>query len=197
MVKALILAGGESRRFGEDKALYKVKGEPMIKHVIKKLRESKFIDWIGVVASKRIVYLLEKHNTRKLIDEYIVDDQQIGPAGGVMIGVKRVGDAFITGCDMIFLNPRLIDYVIEFYLKYRDSFIAYTPSVKRGFIEPLHTMYTYRVYDVLREGIKSGDRSIQRILLSRRRELFVIEVCGEEWVSSLRSINTKRDLENS
>ncbi len=194
MVNALVLAGGESRRFGEDKALYKVKGELMIEHVIKRLLKTKYIDWVGVVASKRVVELLEERVPSKLVNEYIIDDLQIGPAGGVMIGIERVGDSFVTGCDMIFINPRLVDYVIEFYLKHKDSYIAYTPSIKKGLIEPLHSMYTYRAFNIIKKGVEEGVRSIQKILLSRRSELFIIEVSGEEWICSLKNINTKRDL---
>ena len=39
---AVVLAGGESRRFGSDKALAQFRGEPLVRHVLRGLRDAGF-----------------------------------------------------------------------------------------------------------------------------------------------------------
>jgi len=52
---AIVLAGGESRRFGSDKALARFRGEPLIAHVLRGLVDARFAE-ICVVAKDPAKY---------------------------------------------------------------------------------------------------------------------------------------------
>jgi molybdopterin-guanine dinucleotide biosynthesis protein A len=53
---AIVLAGGESRRFGSDKALARFRGEPLIAHVLRGLVDARFAE-ICVVAKDPAKYV--------------------------------------------------------------------------------------------------------------------------------------------
>jgi len=61
---AVVLAGGESRRFGSDKALAQFRGEPLISRVVRELRAAGFAqvrlfgDWDGSPATAEALRVL-------------------------------------------------------------------------------------------------------------------------------------------
>ncbi len=104
---ALVLAGGESRRFGSDKALAPFRGEPLIAHVLRGLRQAGFAQ-IAVAAK-----LPEKYAAAAGSAELLTDARSVQtPLAGLATGLRASRHALVFACaaDMPFAaEPALID----------------------------------------------------------------------------------------
>jgi molybdopterin-guanine dinucleotide biosynthesis protein A len=104
---AVVLAGGESRRFGSDKALAPFRGEPLIAHVVRGLRQAGFAQI--AVAAKRP----DKYATAAAGAELLTDVRPIQtPLAGLATGLRASRHALVFACaaDMPFAaEPALID----------------------------------------------------------------------------------------
>jgi molybdopterin-guanine dinucleotide biosynthesis protein A len=104
---ALVLAGGESIRFGSDKALAPFRGEPLIAHVLRGLRQAGFAQI--AVAAKRP----EKYVTAAAGAELLTDARPVQtPLAGLATGLRASRHALVFACaaDMPFAaDPALID----------------------------------------------------------------------------------------
>src|SRR4051794_12212479 len=88
-MKAFILAGGLSLRFGSDKALHLVDGEPLVLRIAGVLRAADLEPWL-VAREPRGVGL----------PELIEPDGPRHPLWGVAAALGQGEDVFITPCDL-------------------------------------------------------------------------------------------------
>ena len=104
---ALVLAGGESIRFGSDKALAPFRGEPLIAHVLRGLRQAGFAQ-IAVAAKRPEKYAAAAAGAELLTDARPVQT----PLAGLATGLRASRHALVFACaaDMPFAaEPTLID----------------------------------------------------------------------------------------
>lgn len=134
MRAALILAGGKSLRCRkEQKALLPLNGKSLLEWVLESIRPC--VDEIVISGGCN----LQSFGYR------VVEDMTpgIGPLAGFQAGFSMVKSeyTFVTGCDMPFLNPKVITFLFE-------NAIGYSCCLPREgeFIEPLCCVY--RTYDV-------------------------------------------------
>jgi molybdopterin-guanine dinucleotide biosynthesis protein A len=129
-VTAAIMAGGKSKRMGQDKAWIELDGEPLIKRVADVLRQ--VADEVIVVANDPRYALL---GLRVVPDKY--------PAGGALGGIATgVGAAthdtvLVAACDMPFLSAEMWRAI----LAHRGEADVVIPRVG-GEYETLHALYT-------------------------------------------------------
>lgn len=137
-VSGVILAGGKSSRMGQDKALMEYRGERLIDRLEGILRE--FFHEIIIVTNTPADYL--EH------DAIIVTDifPNKGPIGGIYTGLFYMKNdyAFVTACDMPFLNVRFINYIINLI----EGHDIVVPQTLKGF-EPLNAVYSKRCIPAL------------------------------------------------
>jgi len=141
MVKraAIVLAGGESRRFQRDKALAELFGKPLLVHAIENVR--KVVDEVIVVLNKEVRVhgyfdILRKYSIKEV--EFCVDEKFAGirgPFPAIVTGMKHTGAShcMVLPCDFPCIKPVLIDYLIK---RINNSKIA-VPIWPNGKIEPL------------------------------------------------------------
>ncbi len=103
---AIILAGGNSSRMGEDKGLMLIKGKPMIKHVIDIVE--------GVVENIIIVSNNEEYNQFG----YTVLPDEIkgkGPLGGIYTGLlhSKTELNLVLSCDIPYVNANVLNLLIS------------------------------------------------------------------------------------
>ena len=185
-VTGVILAGGNSRRMGTNKALLKMGDTPLIEGVYRTL--AALFHEVIIVTNTPEEYAFIP--CRKVSDIY--------PATGAIAGLhaglvaSRTERVFVTACDMPFLNPGLIRQLCDC----SDEVDAIVPVNREGLREPLHTVYARSVADTAREIIEQGDKSIL-ILLDRIRtrlvtqEAFSSIAAAEE---SFRNVNTPEEF---
>jgi molybdopterin-guanine dinucleotide biosynthesis protein A len=130
-MNGIILAGGNSSRFGENKAFMEVAGRPLIENIVNMLRDI-FAEVIVVAKSGENYKYLEA----KIVEDIIPGK---GPLSGIHAGLvnSSAHDNFIVACDMPFLNCDLIQFMRE---KVSGSDVL-IPRV-RGAVEPLHAFYS-------------------------------------------------------
>ena len=112
---AVVLAGGESRRFGSDKALAQFRGEPLIAHVLRGVCAAGFAQ-VALAAKEPQRYLSVTEEIAYVSGRRIdlLDDVRPiqTPLAGLAAGLKASRHALVFACaaDMPFAaDPALID----------------------------------------------------------------------------------------
>ncbi len=148
MVTGVILAGGESRRMGRNKALLPVGSRTMIEAVIERTREA-CGDLLLVTNTPEAYYHL---NIRMVPDALPQRRSLVGIYTGIL---HAAGPAFVCACDMPFLNPALIRHLTS---------IAGEADVviprHDGEYEALHAIYTPACLEPIRRWIGRQARNI-------------------------------------
>ena len=184
-VSAIVLAGGQSRRMGRDKALIDFQGRPIIAHVL---------DTLGAVAEDIVVVSnrsdLYSSFGARLVPDY---DPPCGPLGGIAAGLQAVQHplAVVVACDMPFLNVTLLHWLIDL----AEGFDAVVPQTGDEF-EPLHAVYRRECYSPIVQRLERGERRV----ISFFADVRLRPVPEPEWRRldpegrSLVNLNTPDDL---
>ncbi len=149
LFSVILLAGGESRRMGRNKAFLPWRGIPIIEHISKKL--STISDDIVLVTNTPSEYAFLGLRT---VTDCI-------PHGGSIVGLCSGLEAvehqwaLAVACDMPLLNLRLV----EFMWGLRDGYDVVVPTLD-GREEPLHAFYRKSCLQPMKEHIDRGDRRI-------------------------------------
>lgn len=129
-VTGVILAGGKSSRYGENKALVEFNGTPLIERVIKVLR--RLFENVVLITNtpEEYAYL------RLPMEQDII--KGVGPLGGIYTALQTIPTeyGFFVACDMPFLNSQLITYMIN----HREKHDVVAPKIDWK-IEALHALY--------------------------------------------------------
>ncbi len=106
-VSAVILAGGESRRMGREKAFVELGGVPLVKRVIEGV--APICTEIIFVTNDAARYT--QFGYRTVADVY----PGKGSLGGIFSGLQAAREeyALAVACDMPFLNPKLLSYLFS------------------------------------------------------------------------------------
>jgi molybdenum cofactor guanylyltransferase len=176
-VTCAILAGGESRRMGKDKAFIQVEGICLFDYVYDTCKKL-FSEIIIVTNQPQQFY---DYQARIVIDEL----RGSGSLGGLYSGLMRARNyhTFCVACDMPFLKPELVSYLVERRLNY-DIIM---PITKEG-LEPLHALYSKRCIEPIKKLLERGEFKISKLL--SKEELKKIDPA----LASFTNVNTKKNL---
>ncbi|ANF22951.1 molybdenum cofactor guanylyltransferase MobA [Thermococcus piezophilus] len=181
-----VLAGGQGRRFGGDKLLFRIDGKPLIAYAIESLEAARGIDEVVIVASPK-----NAGNMEKLGYEVIVDGLMVGPIGGIYTALS-LGDAFVVAGDMPLIVTEFVDYIIHEFRKSGKAVCV--PRWSNGYLEPLHATYSAGFRKILEEQITSGDYMIRKAIERINTCYLPIEELPERWRESFFNVNRKEDL---
>lgn len=184
-VTCLILAGGTSSRMGRDKAFIQVEGIRLLDYVYGTCQE---------LFSEIIIVTNQPHQFIEYRIPVVTDEiPGSGSLGGLYTGLKRASNdySFCVGCDMPFLKPELIAYLIGKRLQ-SDVVI---PRTRAGF-EPLHAIYSKRCITPIKMLLERGEFQILKLLSEVQ-----VAYCEEEEIRridpaliSFMNVNTQQDL---
>lgn len=144
---AIILAGGDSRRMGRDKAMMPFADKALIQSVITIMQ--------GLFPAT----ILSVREHRQEIDLPQVCDMQTngGPLTGLVSTLGRIATpwAFVVACDMPFVSPELVEQLAT----YRAQQQAVVPVV-HGYLQPMVAFYSISCIPVMRATLSLGDKSL-------------------------------------
>lgn len=185
----IVLAGGQSRRLGRDKAFEPLGGHPLLEHVLIAL--SKVAGEIIVVGSDAGALLRQEWPVpfRSLPDER----PGRGPLSGMDVGLKQASfpAAWVVGCDMPFLSPALLQHLMGLV----EGYDAVVPVVGDRF-QALHAVYRPTCLPAVDLLLRQGRARVQD-LFSLVRVRLVGEPEIRRYDPDLRSflnVNTPEDL---
>lgn len=186
---AVILAGGRSLRFGENKLLLPWGRRTFLTHAIALL--SPLFEDVVIVVSRENGSAFRRlfPSVPRIVHDLVAD---AGPLGGIHAGLLscRSFSAFVVGGDMPLLNPGLISFLTGL----GQGYDAVVPRTTRG-LEPLHSIYTYNCLPAIERRLQGSERRPSAIF----PDLHVRIVEPEEMIpfdpelSSFTNINTKND----
>ena len=154
-VSAIILAGGQSRRMGRDKAWLEIGGQAIIERVLARLRP--LFEEVIVVGPPSPH--LQGLGVRVVPDEL----PGKGPLGGLYSGLRAGGSqwAFCCACDMPFLNKNLIA-ALSGQANQADAVICRWGNK----LQPLHGLYAQTCLPVIQKNLENEQKRMLGILPS-------------------------------
>lgn len=154
-LSAIVLAGGQSRRLGRDKALLPWKGRTLIEHIVAQLTE--LSDDVLVITGTERRY-------QELLDVPIFADEikNIGPMGGLYTGLTHARSEYslIVACDMPLLTRAIIDLLRS---ELDSSVRAVVPEVQ-GHRVPTLAIYHKECLAVIERLLTQGITALQALL---------------------------------
>lgn len=134
---AIILAGGFSKRLGQDKALIELAGRPLVLHVLDRVRG--VVDEVMVVVSsddQRTVFeCLLGRKASVVVDKYEIRSPLIGASVGFENAQGKY--SLLLPCDTPFISSEISSLLLDLCVNKS----AVIPRWPNGYIEPLQAVY--------------------------------------------------------
>ena len=180
-VSAVILAGGESRRMGNNKALLPYRNGRFIDAVYRQMAAI-FPEVILVTNTPELYQALP---CRKVADLY----PGMGALAGIHAGLHHSVNSyvFVVACDMPCLNSRLIRHLAA-----RAEGHAVVVAESGSGVEPLHALYSKDSLDSIEQMLAAGEKRVTALFPKvRLLQLPVAEIARlDPEFTSFRNINT-------
>ena len=191
-ILGIILAGGKSSRFGEDKSAAKLGNKTLLDHTVNKI-ENEFNEILVISNNKEFNF---KNNKIHVVEDCM--DGQLGPLVGILTAMKWViknkkNYKWIASfpCDTPFFDIKLIS---ELKIKVKETskkLIFLSSNKKRHNIFGLWSM---DLIEILEKDIKNSFRKVE--LWADKIGYENINI-NEEKFDRFLNINTKKDLEKA
>ncbi|EAZ89696.1 molybdenum cofactor guanylyltransferase [Crocosphaera chwakensis] len=187
-LSAIILAGGKSSRMGEDKALIKIRGFPLLQvsaTLIRAYANPVYIITPWIERYQKIV-----PSGCHLLQEVCPSGESQGPLVGFAQALSYVKTEWVLllACDLPNLTNQSIEASLQQLHQVSDQATACLPRHDKGW-DPLCGFYRSSCLTSLESFIQGGGRSFQKWLQSQSvQELFVSDR------SVLFNCNTPMDL---
>lgn len=145
-MEAFVLAGGESKRFGSSKALYRVGNETLLEILLKRMGH----------VFERVRILAKDTSLFKDLGLEVLGDarEERCPLSGIYSGLRYLknGKAFFLACDLPLVQSKLVKHIAE----QSQGFDAVVPRTTMG-LEPLCAVYDVACLDAIEDQFHSGD----------------------------------------
>lgn len=177
----VILAGGQSRRMGENKAAMMFRGEPLLARVARRL--SSAVDELLVIGPRSLASLSPQAR--------VVEDTlpAIGPLGGLYTALTAIRGAriFLVACDMPFVCPGLVQAMLAL-AETRDDADVVTLNGD-GRVQPLHAVYSRGCLPAVERALNAQDHSLHALLGQLTVVAIDLETVRHEDPAGLSAVN--------
>lgn len=196
-MSAVIVAGGFSKRFGQDKGSIKLAEKPLILHVLDKL--ASVVDEIVVVVSsemqERKFAEIIKQKARIIIDKADIQS----PLNGALTGFETIQREYtlLLACDTPFLYSKILNFLLDMCINKN----AVIPRWPNGNIEPLHaTYYVETAAKAAEIALENGKLDMRSMIENMRNIRYITTTVLREFdpkLTTFFNINTPNDLEKA
>jgi len=193
----IILAGGFSKRFGQDKCLINLVGKPLVLHVIDRI--SNVVEEKVVVAGSNApietLSNLFEPKTKVVVDKY----GGRSPLIGALTGFENVNADYslLLPCDTPFVSAEIVALILDLCVNKS----AVIPRWPNGYIEPLQAAYnTESAREAAKKALNEGKRDLSSMISHLRGIRYVSTLVLQQIDPKLRTffnINTYEDLKKA
>ena len=191
-ILGIILAGGKSSRFGEDKSIAKLGDKTLLDHTINKI-ENEFTEILLISNNKEFNF---KNNKIHVVEDCI--EGQLGPLVGILTAMKWViknkkNYKWIASfpCDTPFFDIKLISE-LKIKVKETSKKLIFLNSNKKR--HNIFGFWSLDLIEILEKDIKNSFRKVE--LWADKVGYENINI-NEEKFDRFLNINTKKDLEKA
>ncbi len=151
-LSGIILAGGKSRRMGQDKGLLDFRNKPLIAHVMEALKP--LCDEVIIIANDQAY-----HEFGLPVYPDLYPDK--GPLGGICTGLTYTAheQSLVLSCDTPFINTPLLSHLVQQTAKGPIG-ICY----EAGRVQPLVGLYGKSIQNELKEHLEADQLSLTKAL---------------------------------
>ena len=185
-IYGLVLAGGESRRMGRDKALLVRDGRSQLAHIAALLEG--ITERVYVSSRQDQQDDPERGRFENIVDGY----EGIGPIAGILSAMDAHphADWLVVACDLPNIDEATLSFLIE-NAKQKQPFTAFKSNYD-GLPEPLCALYRCGSDAIIRRFVEDGIVCPRKILI--RSDTLLLEQPNPV---ALDNINTPDDLAGS
>ena len=191
-ILGIILAGGKSSRFGEDKSIAKLGDKTLLDHTINKI-EKEFTEILVISNNKEFNF---KNNKIHVVEDCI--EGQLGPLVGILTAMKWVKKnnknyKWIASfpCDTPFFDMKFISE-LKIKIKETSKKLIFLNSDKKR--HNIFGLWSVDLIETLEEDIKNGLRKVE--IWADKIGYESININTKEFDMFL-NINTKEDLKKA
>ena len=191
-ILGIILAGGKSSRFGEDKSIAKLGNKTLLDHTLSKI-ENKFNEILVISNNKKYNF---KNKKIHITEDFIKG--QLGPLVGILTAMKWIKKnkknyKWIASfpCDTPFFNAKLVNDLKTKTTKTSKKLIFLNSDNKR---HNIFGLWSIDLIETLEEDLKNGVRKVEKWADKIGYES--MNISSEEFDMFL-NINTKDDLKKA
>lgn len=180
----IILAGGKSSRMGREKGLVDFRGKPLIQYGIDLL--SRYTERI-LISSSNPDYLCFGY---EMVPDPVAGR---GPAAGIAAALNSSRSIWniVIACDLPFLQPELIDCLLE----NAGSYQAVIP-IHDGVMEPLAGIYHQELAGHFETALAAGDLALHKILLANKAKYQDVSQLIHKYPLLFTNFNTLEALDS-
>ena len=179
-VTAIILAGGESQRMGEDKAHLPVQGRTLIEFILNQLRPH----FSEILLSARSEADFPGLGVRVIADKEPGRGPLMGIASAIAASANDLN--FVQACDIPYIDLTIVKQLLD---NSADVEVV-MPQTPTGFYEPLFAVYRRSALSAMNE-ILAHERGKPICIIERCRTSFVLLDRERE----IQNLNTIEDYE--
>ena len=194
---AIVLAGGFSSRFGQDKGVLEIANKSLIRHIV---------DAVSPVVNETIIVANSRERVTKYAKamnkgvQFVVDVcESQSPLIGALtgFGVAHGKYSLLLPFDTPFVSKEVLSLLFELCL----DRAAVIPRWPNGYIEPLHAIYqTDSALKAAKIAVAEGKLNVRAIIEKLRRVRYVSTLVIQQLDPELRTffnINTRADLKKA
>jgi len=189
----IILAGGLSKRFGQDKCLKDLAGKPLVLHVLNRVSRvaDERVVVVGSSAQRDVLQSLPALRAKVVVDKY----GNHSPLVGALTGFEtvQVEHALLLPCDAAFVSPEVASLLLDLCA----GKSAVIPRWPDGKIEPLQAVYDVKLaVEAAKKALGDGKRDMLAMINHLRRIRYVSTMVLQQFDKELVTffnINTVED----
>jgi molybdopterin-guanine dinucleotide biosynthesis protein A len=193
----VILAGGFSRRFGQDKGLIDLAGKPLVLHVVDRIFQIDNEPLVVVNSSvqKQKFESLLSYKANVIVDKHNAQSPLVGALTGFESAKEK--HSLLLPCDTPFISSQIAQLLLDKCLNKG----AVIPRWPNGYIEPLQAAYNTKLALIAaKKALEQGKLDLRSMITRLRGVQYIATVVLRQMDPNLLSffnINTSRDLKRA